>query len=232
MKIIITGASKGIGKAIAEKFAMENHTLLLCSRNEDVLKQTVDEIKNNFPKSEILYFACDLSVKEKVKQFANWCLQQGVPDVIVNNAGQYIPGNVLEEPEDSLQSMLNTNLLSAYHLCRMLLPKMIERKSGHVFNICSVAALQAYEGGGGYSISKFAMNGFSQNLRHELKPHGIKVTAVFPGAVITDSWSGYDNSNNRIMEASDVATMLVAATKISIQAVVEDIILRPQLGDL
>ena len=232
MKIIITGASKGIGKAIAEKFAIEKHTLLLCSRNEAVLKQTAEELKNNFPESEILYFTCDLSIKEKVKEFANWCLQQGAPDVIVNNAGQYIPGNVLEEPEGSLQSMLDSNLLSAYHLCRMLLPKMIERKSGHVFNICSVAALHAYEGGGGYSISKFAMNGFSQNLRHELKPHGIKVTAVFPGAVLTDSWSGFDNSSRRIMEASDVATMIVAATKISAQAVVEDIILRPQLGDL
>jgi short-subunit dehydrogenase len=76
------------------------------------------------------------------------------------------------------------------------------------------------------------MDGFSQNLRHELKNHGVKVTTVYPGAVFTDSWAGFDNSTNRIMEADDIAKMIVAATKLSISAVVEEILLRPQLGDL
>jgi short-subunit dehydrogenase len=105
-------------------------------------------------------------------------------------------------------------------------------QTGHIFNICSIAGLKAYEGGGAYSISKFALNGFSQNLRHELKSTGIKVTTVLPGAVMTDSWAGFDNSHGRIMEAEDVATMVFAATQLSPQAVVEEIVLRPQLGDL
>ena len=109
---------------------------------------------------------------------------------------------------------------------------MIVQKRGHIFNICSIAALRAYDGGGIYSISKFALNGFSQNLRHEMKPHGIKVTAVFPGAVLTDSWGDFDNANKRIMEATDISKMIFAASTLSPQAVVEEITIRPQLGDL
>jgi short-subunit dehydrogenase len=92
--------------------------------------------------------------------------------------------------------------------------------------------LQAYNNGGSYSISKFALMGFSKNLREELKQYKIKVSAVYPGAVLTDSWGNFDNSDKRIMEVADVANMVIAASKLSAQAVVEDIVLRPQLGDL
>ena len=98
--------------------------------------------------------------------------------------------------------------------------------------MCSVASLGAYENGGSYSISKFALNGFSQNLREEMKAHHIKVTAVFPGAVMTDSWGDYDNTSNRIMQANDIAKMIYAAAQLSPQACVEEILIRPQLGDL
>jgi short-subunit dehydrogenase len=109
---------------------------------------------------------------------------------------------------------------------------MIQAKQGHIFNICSIASLQAYANGGSYSISKFALLGFSKNLREELKPHGIKVTAVCPGATLSASWDGFDIDPKRIMEAADIAKMVLAASQLSSMAVVEDIILRPQLGDL
>jgi NADP-dependent 3-hydroxy acid dehydrogenase YdfG len=105
-------------------------------------------------------------------------------------------------------------------------------EKGHVFNMCSIAAFDAYDGGGSYSISKYALHGFNTNLRHELKNSAIKVTAIFPGAVHTDSWAGYDNSDKRIMEVTDISAMILAATQLSAQAVVEEIIIRPQLGDL
>ncbi|MBU3714376.1 MAG: SDR family oxidoreductase, partial [Ferruginibacter sp.] len=170
--------------------------------------------------------------KQQVIDFGKFCLQYGTPDILINNAGYYLPGNCIDEPEDTLDSMLRINLFSAYHLTRVLVPSMIQNKSGHIFNICSIASLKAYKGGGGYSISKFALNGFSMNLRQELLPHGIKVTAVFPGAVLTDSWGDFDNSQNRIMEADDIAQMIYASTQLSKQAVVEEITIRPQLGDL
>ena len=230
--VIVTGASRGIGKAIAEKFAAEGHTILLCARNEINLLQAEEELRKQYSTARIKTFAADLAKKNELISFGKWCLQQGVPGILVNNAGSYLPGNVWDEPDGNMEQIMNTNFFSAYHLTRLILPAMIEKSEGHIFNICSVASLHAYEGGGSYSISKFALNGFSQNLRHELKKTGIKVTAVFPGAVMTDSWSGYDNSSNRIMEADDIATMILAATKLSPQAVVEEILIRPQLGDL
>jgi short-subunit dehydrogenase len=232
MNVIITGASKGIGKAIAAAFAAEGATLFLCARNEVTLYNTVAELQTRFPNSIIKAKAFNLSVKEEAQKFGQWVLNVGTPDILVNNAGQFLPGNISTEEDGILEQTIHTNLYSAYHLTRTVISKMIEAKRGHVFNICSIASLQAYKNGGSYSISKFALMGFSKNLREELKPHHIKVTAVYPGAVMTDSWAGFDNSAGRIMEANDIATMIVAASKLSPQAVVEDIILRPQLGDL
>ena len=232
MNVIITGANKGIGKAIAIKFASCGHNLFLCARNLDQLNETALEIQATFPSVKIKVKSVDLSEKSQVISFADWCLHHAIPDILVNNAGIYLPGNVINEPEGDLEMMMNTNLYSAYHLTRKLVPAMIKNGSGHIFNICSVASLHAYHGGGGYSISKFALNGFSQNLRHELKATGVKVTSVFPGAVFTDTWGAFDNSQGRIMEADDIATMVLAASDLSSQAVVEEILLRPQLGDL
>ena len=232
MNIVITGAARGIGKAIASKFAVEGHTLFLCARSIDTLQKTADELKKFYPTAEIHVMKADLSDKGQTEKFSNFCLQIATPDVLINNAGGFTPGNILDEPDGSLENMINNNLYSAYYLTKYLAPKMKINGSGHIFNICSVAGLQAYNGGGSYSISKFAMNGFSQNLRHELKEHNIKVTAIFPGAVFTDSWQGFDNSSNRIMEPTDIAEMILTCTKMSPAAVPEEIILRPQLGDL
>jgi len=232
MKIVITGASKGIGKAIAAIFAANGHDLFLCSRGEVALYKTVEELMTKYPDVAIKAKSFDLSIKEEAIAFGNWCLSFAVPDIVVNNAGLFEPGSVHNEPDGTLESQLATNLLSAYHLTRAVLPKMMERKSGHVFNMCSIAALHAYNNGGAYSISKFALYGFSKNLREEMKPHGIKVTSVHPGAVMSDSWGNYDNSSKRIMEADDIAKMIYAASQLSMQACVEDIVIRPQLGDL
>jgi short-subunit dehydrogenase len=156
----------------------------------------------------------------------------GHVDILVNNAGIFEPGSVHNEPEGQLEKMIGVNLYSAYHLTRALLPSMMARKSGHIFNICSIASLQAYAAGGSYSISKFAMLGFSKNLREEMKPHGVKVTSVLPGATMTDSWAGFPMEPNRIMESEDIAKLIISAASLSIQACVEEIVVRPQKGDL
>ena len=232
MNVIITGASKGIGKAIAEAFAAGGNVLFLCARNEAVLNDTVTALQNKYPGSSIRPFRADLANKTEVLDFAKFCLQGGAPDIIINNAGQFIPGSICDEADGNLEKMMAVNVYSAYHLTRCFLPAMQSKKSGHIFNICSIASLHAYTNGGGYSISKYALMGFSKNLREELKPYHIKVTAVYPGAVMTDSWGDFDNTAKRIMEPSDIATMVLAASQLSAQAVVEDIVLRPLLGDL
>jgi short-subunit dehydrogenase len=232
MNIIVTGASKGIGKAIVEVFAKEGHQLLVCSRNEVELYGLVASIMEQYPHAVIKAKAADLSVREELDAFAAWCLQYGTPTILVNNAGQFQPGSVYNEEEGLLAQMMQVNLYSAYHVTRAILPSMMEAKKGHVFNICSIASLQAYANGGAYSISKFALLGFSKNLREEMKPHGVKVTAVCPGATLSASWDGFEIDPARIMETQDIAKMIFAAASLSPQAVVEDIIMRPQLGDL
>ena len=235
MNIVITGASKGLGLAIAEKFAKDGqgHTLLLCSRNKETLQQAATDLHNRYPHTTVHIHACDMSRKDEVLQFAAWILKTiSKINVLVNNAGQFVPGSVYNERDGALEQMIETNLYSAYHLTRALLPVMMNDKAGHIFNMCSIASLKAYANGGAYSISKFALMGFNKNLREELKPYNIKVTAVYPGATMTDSWSGSGIDPQRIMEASDVANMIYTSAFLSTQACVEDIILRPQLGDL
>jgi short-subunit dehydrogenase len=237
MNIVITGASKGLGKAIAEIFGddKQGHKLLLCSRNKEALQLTGKGLQGRFPRTTVLTKTCDLSNKEDLQAFADWVLKQAPRiDVLVNNAGTFIPGSVHNEEEGVLEKMIELNLYGPYRLTRLLLPSMMNpaNPGGHIFNICSIASFQAYKNGGAYSISKFALAGFSKNLREEMKPHNIKVTAVYPGAAYTDSWKGSGVDPKRIMEAADIAKMIYAASQLSPQACVEDIVVRPQLGDL
>lgn len=233
MNAIITGASRGIGRALAEIFALHGYDLFLCSRNEKSLLPAIDELKEKFPNINIDGKAFDLGKKDQAIIFGEWVKSSvDIVDVLINNAGTFIPGNISNEPDGALENMLAINLNSAYHVTRSLLPKMITAKKGHIFTICSIASLAAYPNGGAYSISKFALLGFTKNLRKELEPHGIKVTAVIPGAIYTDSWKSSDVKKERIMEAEDIANMIFSCSQLSPQAVVEEIVMRPQLGDL
>jgi short-subunit dehydrogenase len=232
MIVLVTGASRGIGKSIADMFAANGHSLFITSRNEVTLYKAMEELVTRYPGVNIKAKAFDLSKKEEAVACGEWCLSFSVPDILVNNAGLFEPGSVQNEPDGLLESQIATNLYSAYHLTRTVLPKMMKVRSGHVFNMCSIASLHAYANGGAYSISKYAMYGFSKNLREEMKPFNIKVTSVFPGAVLTESWGDYNNSSNRIMVANDIAKMIYAAAQLSPAACVEDIVIRPQLGDL
>lgn len=235
MHIVVTGASKGFGKAIAEKFAgdKQGHSVYMCSRNIETLETTGKDLQARFPRSNIYTRTCDVSNRSSLKTFAEFVLARTDKiDVLVNNAGIFIQGSVHSEEEGVLEKLIQTNLYSAYHLTRLLLPAMMEHRSGYIFNICSIAALKAYPNGGAYSISKYALAGFTANLREEMKPHGIRVTAVHPGAAYTDSWAESGIEPKRIMEAKDIAEMIYCAVHLSPQACVEEMILRPQLGDL
>jgi short-subunit dehydrogenase len=222
-----------LGKAIAHLFAQNGHHLILTSRSEVALYNAVQEITTAYPDITVKAQPFDLSIKDQAQAFGKWILGLQVPiDVLVNNAGLFDPGSVYNEPDGTLEHMMAVNLYSAYHVTRSVISQMMEQKSGHIFNMCSIASLKAYPNGGAYSISKYALAGFSTNLREEMKPHGIKVTAVYPGAAYTDSWEGSGVNPKRIMQADDIAKMIYTASQLSPQACVEEIILRPQLGDL
>jgi short-subunit dehydrogenase len=232
MNVVITGASRGIGKELAEHFAKEGANLFLCSRRMDKTLDWQNELMSANG-VHVSSFNVDVEKTEEVKAFAAQLLNAtDTIDILINNAGIYVPGSIYNEPEGQLEKMLSVNLISAYHLTRSLVPSMIKRKAGHIFNISSIAALKAYSNGGSYSISKWAMDGFSKNLREELMPFGIKVTTVHPGATMTSSWDGSGINPERIMETADIAKMIITASKLSPQACVEDIVIRPILGDL
>ena len=230
---VITGSTSGIGKAIAEKFLSEGFSVAVCARTKNDLDEVEAEWGNRYPDAKILSMPVDLSVMEEVKKFAEAVLEK-LPhvDVLVNNAGGFFPGKLADEEEGHLEELMKINLYSAYHLVRAFLTSMKQRRSGHIFNISSIAGLKAYENGGSYSITKYALQGFSENLRHELKGDGIKVTAIIPGATWTKSWQASGLPEERFMKVDDIADMVWATYSLSKNAVVETIVMRPQLGDI
>lgn len=233
MQIVITGASRGIGKAIATRFIREGWDAALCSLHPESMEKSADTLRALRPEARILSRGVDMRSSAAVQAFADEAsVFLGSIDVLVNNAGIFVPGSIHEEAGGVLEDTLAVNLLGAYHLTRALLPAMKARGQGYVFNMCSTASLRAYPNGGSYSISKHALLGFSRNLREEMKPFGIRVSAVCPGPTLTDSWAGFSGPSDRMMTPEDIAEVVWTAARLSPQTVVEDIVLRPQLGDI
>ena len=231
--IVISGGAKGLGKAIALKFGEGGFNVAVCGRAIADLVLFEKEFKSQFANSEVLVFQADLKNEAEAKAFAAATMKKfGTINVLVNNAGTYVGGSICTEEAGILEHLIETNLYSAYYLTRALLPSMRDLQSGHIFNMCSVASILAYPNGGSYSISKFALLGFSKSLREELKNEGIKVTSLLPGATWSDSWAGVDLPADRIMPASDIAEVIWSAYHLSKTGVVEEIVIRPQLGDL
>jgi short-subunit dehydrogenase len=231
--IVVTGGSKGIGRSIIEKFATHDFDIVTCSRHEQDLDELRHDIRSKNSQVEVFVKQTDMSKKHEVDEFCAFVnsLNRKV-NVLVNNAGYFVPGELMTEPDGTLESMIDANLYSAYYTTRGLVDSMKKSRSGHVFNMCSIASIKAYSNGGSYAISKFAMLGFSKCLREELKPHNIRVTAVMPGATRTRSWEGVDLPEDRFMKAEDVADTVYAAYNLSMNSVVEEVIIRPQLGDI
>ena len=231
---VVTGATKGLGRAIAEIFAENGFDLCVCARTEADLEAMSETWRQQFPGVVLHTFPADLGKKSEVMEFAAFVRNKWTQlDVLVNNAGIYLPGGVLDEREGSLETLLEINLLSAYYLTRSLLPAiMLPHARGHVFNMCSIASIIAYPNGGAYTVSKFALLGFSKCLREETKARGVKVTSILPGATWSDSWQGVDLPAERLMESVDIARAVWGCYNLGDAAVVEELLIRPQLGDL
>ncbi len=214
--VVITGGSKGIGRSLLEKFSQKGYDVVTCARNTDgskwegnVIMKSVDMSK----RSEVLSFAA--SIKELKRKI----------DVLINNVGVFIPGDISDEPDGQLEKQMDTNLYSAYYLTRELLPIM---NAGHIFNICSTASVGPYENGSSYSITKYALLGFSHNLREELKERGIRVTAILPGNTLTPSWGETDIPEKKFIKSEDVANSIYDLVQLSPNTNVEQMLIQPQ----
>ncbi|MFN7301070.1 MAG: SDR family oxidoreductase, partial [Bacteroidota bacterium] len=178
-------------------------------------------------------FVADMGNKEDVQAFALLAVQRlGGLDILVNNAGIFLPGAVGEEADGVFETLMAVNVAGAYHLTRAVLPELRKSQRAHIFNICSTASIMPYVNGGSYCISKFALLGMSKVLRAETLGSHIAVTAVLPGATLTDSWSGTELPETRFMQAEDVAAAIWSAWAINTHSVVEELLVRPRAGDI
>lgn len=223
---VITGGTKGIGRAIVEKLAAENFDVYITARTAADLHETKTVVEERYP-VKCHVFAGNIGDKNDVKSLAENILNLNqTVEILVNNAGLYRAGLMMEEPDNTLEKLIEINLYGAYYLTKELLPNFTERKSGHIFNICSVASISTPENSGSYTISKFALLGFNKVLREEMKPYSVRVTAVLPGATYTDSWKDEDVSPEVLMPPEDIAAAVWNAYTMK-NSVVEEIVLRP-----
>jgi short-subunit dehydrogenase len=232
MNIMVSGGSKGIGRAILHKFAQQGFNVAFFARQEDELERVHNELKSIRPDISAFFKCVDARDTAQIKTFAREAQAQlGDMDVLINNVGVFLPGEILAEDEGVLELLLQVNVAASYHLSREVVPAMKTRQQGHVFNICSTASIMAYTNGGSYCISKFAMLGMSKVLREELKNHQVRVTAVLPGATLTHSWQGTSLPEKRFMQPEDVAEAVWGCYALK-HGVVEELLIRPQEGDI
>lgn len=230
---VITGATKGIGRAITQLFAAKGFHLAITARTALDLEDLAEALRQKYPAIEIISKATDLADRSQLAQFIDLVNSRwGSIDVLVNNAGIFLQGELLGESDLHLDQMMQVNLHAPYHLCRAFAPQMVAKGRGHIFNICSVASQKVFPGSGSYATTKFALLGFTKALRQELLATQVKVTAVLPGATWTASWDGASLPEERLMPATDIAQAILDVWQLSPRTVVEELTLRPQAGDL
>lgn len=233
MKAVVTGATKGIGRAIAFALADKGYDLAVCARTEHDLLALKSSLLDLHPDMQVLIRSCDVGVKDEVYGFAEYIADHWDSlDVLVNNAGIFIPGKVTVQQDEDFERVISVNFYSAYYMTRGLLPLLEVSDQAYIINMSSIAALGAYENGGAYGIAKAALLSLSRTLRAELKKDGIKVTAILAGATYTDSWAQSGLPEERFMQPGDVANAVMTALTMSKSADLEEVILRPQLGDI
>lgn len=227
---LITGAGKGIGRQIALKLADEGYSLLLVSRDRRGLEDLTEDLSKSYADQDFTYFAADLSSGEEITDLCNWAAEHKV-DVLVNNLGVFNPVALLDQPSDDILKDFHINYFTAHQLCVTLGRKMKALRQGHIINISSTASREPVMAGT-YTVTKFALRGLTYVLREELRPYGVKVTEIIPGSTLTSSWEGTTHAPDRFVKAEQIADAVVFSTAMGIEAQVEEIVIRPQLGNI
>ena len=230
---LITGGTKGMGRAIAIAFAKENVNIAVCARNAadlDVFKKDLNEIN---PDIKVVTVVADGSNREELLNFAQTAQQElGNINIIVNNLGMYAPTSILNDENNLFQKVVNTNLMPAYELYRFFGKSMVSVGEGHIFNICSIAALDPIPEAGIYSVTKAALLCLNDVMRLEMEQYGVKITAVIPGSTLTDSWKGIAVDKDKMVLPEDIASAIINIYKMSAGANVDQIIIKPVYGQV
>ncbi|MFD0793254.1 SDR family oxidoreductase [Mucilaginibacter litoreus] len=230
---LITGATKGIGRAVSIAFAKQGINLAICSRNEKELSDFDNELRQINPDITVITLVADCSKPDDVKKFAVFTEKKlGFIDILVNNVGMYKHVSILNDSEDSFKTQMDTNLMPAYELYRFFGKQMVSVGKGHIFNICSVASINPIAEAGVYSVTKYALLGLNKVMRLEMQAHGVKVTAVIPGSTLTDSWKGVEVDKDTMVLPEDVASAIINILNMSAGANVDEVIIKPAGGQL
>ncbi|MBD1392744.1 SDR family oxidoreductase [Mucilaginibacter glaciei] len=230
---LITGATKGIGRAITIAFAKQGINVAICSRNREELSAFEAELKEINPQIVVAAIVADCSKREELKYFAEFTEKKlGFVEIIVNNVGMYRYSTILNDSDDSFQKQVDTNLMPAYELYRFFGKSMVSVGKGHIFNICSVAAINPIAEAGVYSVTKYALLGLNKVMRLEMQEHGVKVTAIIPGSTLTDSWKGQQVDETKMVNPEDIASAIITILNMSAGANVDEMIIKPAPGQL
>ncbi|WP_067845716.1 3-ketoacyl-ACP reductase [Alicyclobacillus mali (ex Roth et al. 2021)] len=214
---IVTGAGKGIGKAIAEHLAKEGVSLGLIARTESDLDRVADSIRNTYGVS-VYTQAADIadrpSIESAVQHLQN---QLGQVDVLINNAGIASFGTVVDMPVEEWERIVRVNLLGTYYATHAILPHMIQRNRGHIVNVSSTAGEKGSATTSAYSASKFGLLGFTESLMYEVRKHNIRVMALLPSTVNTELARNVGlklGDEDHQMQPEDVAELVVDALRL------------------
>ncbi len=182
---IVTGASRGIGKSIAETFAREGASVVICGRKQDTLNAVAEEFKGLAGK--VVPTACHVGRPEELQKLVSSANEQfGRIDIVVNNAATNIAqGPAIEMDEGQFDKMVDLNLKSVFRMCKLVVPGMVERGCGSIINIASIAGLFPQFHGMLYSLTKAALIMMTKSLAQELGPSGVRVNAIAPGLIQT-----------------------------------------------
>lgn len=221
---LITGAGKGIGKAVALALAAEGTNVILLARTTADLEQTANEAKAFGVKTLIL--TADIADINSVNAAVQTALDEfSTIDILINNAGVGKFGKFLELTPEEFENIIRVNLMGVYYATRAVLPGMIEQQSGDIVNISSSAGLRGAALTSAYSASKFAVLGLTESLMQEVRKHNIRVTALTPSTVATDMAKDLnltDGNPERVMQAEDLAELIVAQLKLNKRVFIKD----------
>ena len=230
--VLITGATKGIGRSTAQTFAKAGWNLILLARDIQKLQDLKNELSNTGAKIDIL--ACDLAQPDKVDQYLSQCLKScGCPTVVINNAGFAFNGELVSMPLDKWQEIMQVNLTSVFQICSFIVPFM-RMKGGLIINVSSHAANNAFPKWGAYCVSKAALASFTKCLREEERKNSIRACTITLGSVNTPLWdSEFVNSDfNRdsMLSPDNVSQTILYMAEQPESQVIEDITLMPSTG--
>jgi 3-oxoacyl-[acyl-carrier protein] reductase len=223
---LVTGASRGIGRAIALKFAALGARVAICGRDQAALSCVKAELEK-FDAPAFSQLADVTNAKDVAALIANTERTLGPISVLVNNAGIGLFGPTHEKTEADWDRVLNTNLKSVFLVSRAVAPSMISQSRGDIINISSLAGKNAFAGGGIYCASKWGLQGLSACMAEDLRQYGIRVSVVCPGSVATDFSGSKPKDASKVLLPDDVAHAVAMIAMQGPQSFVSEVQLRP-----